>query len=512
MVIVFIFFWWQEGGIKIGECDNMIIPSLPLILKISDEEYMVVYYNEGFRGEIYNVDGNCVRGCDGELITKPMCLHMEYGDWAYGNGVIYLLLRDNREGNIVESEIYLVAMDTLFNSLWGEEGIKLVDSSLSPMDPRILVGDDGIYVVWTERKGDNPTHVKVEKLNFNGDVEWSKVVDMEGMRDSSPNFVLLNNGDVVMGWETYAKSEKKIRLMRYRGDNGDEVWNSVLSFDGISIYKMGLPMVSDGEGAVIIMYSKLDSTGSREDGYCFQRIDGEGNKLWGDGVCISPMVFWDYSYFREGRMYVMYDIDRYDSYIEVNCLDRDGNLLFGDSGINVYVPSSGSENRINSFEPGWDYIYANGIFFFNTEPVSYRSPVYMMYNRLTESGLRWENSKDVGVENSWLWHGMEISDGVILAWEIDRDVYLGRIDTLGNWAGIGEDNRKEMKYNRVMFMKGDLKFRNVDKIEVYDVMGRRVRVYEGGDVILRYGDMADGVYFVRIYDNESERRIKLIKN
>ena len=186
--------------------------------------------------------------------------------------------------------------------------------------------------------------------------------------------------------------------------------------------------------------------------------------------------------------------------------------MFGDSGINVYVPSSGSENRINSFEPGWDYIYANGIFFFNTEPVSYRSPVYMMYNRLTESGLRWENSKDVGVENSWLWHGMEISDGVILAWEIDRDVYLGRIDTLGNWAGIGEDNRKEMKYNRVMLMKGDLKFRDVDKIEVYDVMGRRVRVYEGGDVILRYGDMADGVYFVRIYDNESERRIKLIKN
>jgi len=160
MMMLFMFIVWQEGGFEVAKGTR------PILMRISEEEYIVIYKWAGFMGKIYNESGECVRGCEGETLVLPNVICRSYGDWGYGKGVIYLVMIDNKEVDDGRYELYIYAIDTLFNSLWGEEGIKLADDSLSPNDPRVSVGGDGVYVVWEEFSRDTyKIYTRLKKIS-----------------------------------------------------------------------------------------------------------------------------------------------------------------------------------------------------------------------------------------------------------------------------------------------------------------------------------------------------------
>ncbi len=501
MMMVFIFFWWQEGGIKVTDNPNYKMDIS--IVSMGNDEFGVFWGEDaedfdefGVRLKIYDTSGVLIRGGERGYFTG---MHwIRFGDIEYHGGKFYLIY--TRRGMSYK------VIDTLFNEVVSER--KLADDSLSPSYPRVAVGDNGVYVCWSDDGGDGEVWFK--KLNFNGEVEWEKKIDFEGRWDVAPKVAVLSDGDVVFSLNSHPISGGSgAKLMRYRS-NGEEVWDSYVELGGGVV-----DLFVDSTDKIEIVYMLPDTLGYKR--YCFQRVDGDGNKLWGDsGVCIMAKVMRGYSHFRDERMYMLYDIDWDDMYIEVNCLDGDGNLLFGDSGVSVYVPLSWSGSGINILGSGGTVIYSNGMFFFNTQGVTDTSPVYMRYNRLTEGGLRWEESIDMGLENSGSWHGIEVSDGVIMVWwhEDDNTIWLGRIDTLGNWAGVKGEGKENMVYDRVMFVidRYVLRGEGYKDVKVYNILGEVVKERRGyGDMEVIDRNMSDGVYMIKIREDDKERIEKVIK-
>ncbi len=524
MTMAFIFFWWQEGGMPVAKGGEYKSRVYPVILGVGEDKFLIKWFESKkggggrmFKIIMYDDDGEVVVGGDtGFELTSLVSLETSGGtgfDMDYGSGKIAFIYEDDRLPGW-DDEIYFKVIDTLFNEVVSEK--VLAGDSLNPRHPRVAVGDDGVYVCWDENVFEDNATSRLMKLDFEGNVVWEKEVGTDSTREGTSEVKAIDGGGCLImyniSYPTDSITEVKLRIERYDG-GGLEIWSK--EFDYKSLKERSI-LIDAGDSGYIYFYRKLEGDGYK---YCAGKIGLDGEIEW-EGVEI-PGDIWDYSDVGDNGVYVWYYIEGKDGFY-INIISLDGEKVLGDSGVYIEVPylSGGFRGEVWREDGliGNKYghkVLSNGIIFYNSRVwVDSLSPVLLM-NRVMVDGreMGYKELKDGGAGRLW---GMEVADGAIFAWNSEggNTIWLGRIDTLGNWAGVKEEGKGDMLYDRVMFVRDRyvLRGEGYKDVKVYNILGEVVKERRGyGDMEVIDRNMSDGVYMIKIREDNKERIEKIIK-
>jgi hypothetical protein len=318
--------------------------------------------------------------------------------------------------------------------LWGEKGV-LIGSGYSDFGEfnsyAVSDGSGGAIVIWLEflpqPEGDPPSfQTHVARIASEGNVEWQR--DIPGAEKAIPDGL----GGAIIAFDD---RHDNISVLKIDAE-GNLPWGE----DGVSLnlsgYDSQRDFASDNLGGVIVV-QQIPGEGI----ICTQRVDSEGNILWQTGgvqVCVGPaegaQVISDgaggaiIAYMRnipcdDGR------IGYCDSDIYAQRIDAEGNVLWGPDGAPICVgPSAPNSPRIVNDGAGGAIIY----FTFIADYAAFRAL------RIDTDGHElWEEEAD-------LWGGIIVSDGsggVISVWYSDEGINAKaqRLDATGNklWRPYG---------------------------------------------------------------------------
>ncbi len=285
------------------------------------------------------------------------------GDNSGGAIVIYTVYE-----TATEQDFYVQRISAQGDFLWGEKGV-LIDSGNGRGAHAVSDGSGGAIVMWAkfppEPEGEPPYpegEVHAAKVDSEGNVQWRK--DIPGAAQAIPD----GAGGVIIA---FGDSYGDLSVLKIDTE-GNLPWGE----DGVSLGAPAGPssrdIASDGSGGVITVL-EIDEYG-REDIICAQRVDSEGNTLWGGGgvqVFVGPaegprvasdgsggaiIVFEQLTPDEDGTGYI-------DSDIYVQKVDAEGNVLWGTDGVLFYtgpsypdvsqIVADGSGGAIVFFAEGW---------------------------------------------------------------------------------------------------------------------------------------------------------------
>jgi hypothetical protein len=271
---------------------------------------------------------SCDSGGDG--LESPIPPAAITGDNSGGAIAFYQTWRMSDDHSLIE--FYAQKISPQGDFLWGEKGI-LVGSSDADFYwtcdlYTVSDGSGGAFVMWREPLPEPPYHSlpHVAKIDSGGNVEWER--DIPGVEQAIPD----GSGGVIIA---YSASVLKIDaegnlpwgedgvsldlgLLDIASDNSggiigvsygggnisaqrvDSGGNILWQTGGVEVCGIrggAAQVVSDGSGGAIIAYEYYIPCGGGKQGNCdsdiyAQRIDAEGNVLWGpDGVpvCVEPL-------------------------------------------------------------------------------------------------------------------------------------------------------------------------------------------------------------------------------
>jgi len=318
--------------------------------------------------------------------------------------------------------------------LWGEKGVSIGSgySEFGDFDSyAVSDGSGGAIVIWLEfpprAEGELPSfQTHAAKIDSEGDVEWQK--DISGVDQAIPD----GSGGVIIA---YDDRHDNISVLKIDAE-GNLPWGE----DGVSLnltgYDSQRDITSDNSGGVIVVQQI-----PREGIICAQRVDSGGDILWQPGgvqACVGPaeeaQVVSDgasgaiITYMRDipcedGR------IGYCDSDIYAQRIDAEGNVLWGPDGVPICTgPSHPNSPKIVTDRAGGAIIY----FDFIADYTAFRA------RRIDADGhALWD-------EEAELWGGNIVSDGsggVISVWyEGDRGSRRApRLDATGRelWGPDG---------------------------------------------------------------------------
>ncbi|MDY7019050.1 MAG: hypothetical protein SU899_03130 [Chloroflexota bacterium] len=205
---------------------------------------------------------------------------------------------DNSGGAIVtygiyegrDRNAYVQRVDAEGNKLWGEKGVLL--ASASPPNwlrrPHMIAdGSGGAIIVWKQSDG-----VFGQKVDSGGQVLWQ-----EGGSPVFSGFKAYQGvvsdglGGALIATSSYSKEKKEYLLQIRRIDSaGNLLWtkdNTLICLEA-DAQSGRFHMASDNSGGAIIVWKR------RLGGIFAQRIDNDGNVLWGAGgleLSLTPNTF-----------------------------------------------------------------------------------------------------------------------------------------------------------------------------------------------------------------------------
>ncbi|MFA4948298.1 MAG: hypothetical protein WC674_07310, partial [Candidatus Krumholzibacteriia bacterium] len=325
---------------------------------------------------------------DGVLVCGET--NYQYGqkiisDGADGAIVIWMDYRNGSDwdiyGNHVEPGGYVYGSGLAISAAGGDQ-----------TEPEVIPdGTGGAIVVWSDfRLGDGYYHLFAQRVDGTGTPRWAEYgipICTADYAQNAPRIVPDGAGGAIILWADYRTGQYNIYAQRVNAD-GDTLWAA----DGIPIDtskgdQWGLEAVPDGEGGAYLAW--LDSRNGFGDVYA-QRIDVDGNVLWGPGVPICSVSSWA-------------------------------------SNIRLAAASGGGACIAwFDYRDWYNDIYAQ---------------------KIDQDGVTaWENNGIQVCPESWNKYGPQIADdgdgGAIVAWYDERnyyEVYAQRIDSGGNraWAELG---------------------------------------------------------------------------
>ncbi len=383
----------------------------------------------------------------GRLIARDGLLRNNDGGW-------YLIIRDayfNHQTLLEDSSmVYFQRYDSLANPLWGEEGIQM-----TPMN--YLMGDT-FYRAY--------------------------------------NMVNDGEGGIIFVKSRYIKDEEMKVWLQRMSPEGKFLWDSLgvkmlCYHDPDSFYWGNTDLVSDGQGGAIFCY---------EDGY-FQRVGGDGHKLWGENLIhpwpeapestvvgsLHPMR--DGGAILVGLKYEGMD-DEYNIYRSVKAqrLDGDGNLLWGEGGVQVSpvgleLGGGGFPDERGGAIINWSVA--------DTLWGVHRSEYAQWIDSL--GNLLWDEEGVLICDGAVGYPGRMVmctdgTGGVIIAWEdgrnevYDLDIYGQRIDSAGvvRWEenGIPISRKIRTQYCQRIVSDGSggaiIVWTELNYQTVWDVYGQQV--------------------------------------
>jgi hypothetical protein len=267
---------------------------------------------------------SCDGGQAGGPVTPPAAIT---GDNSGGAIAVYPTWRMSDDHSLVEFYAQSISPDGEF--LWGERGILIASGDAAfrwTLDLYALSdGSGGAVVMWREPLSEPPysSQPHATKIDSGGNVQWQR--DVPGVDQAIPD----GSGGVIIA---YRSSFLKVDA------EGNLPWGE----DGVSLDVGGYDDIcSDNSGGVIVVGHYTDPSA--------QRVDSGGNILWQTGgvqVCVSPASQPQVVSDGAGGAIIAYeqciscgdgsqgccDLDIY-----AQRIDAEGNVLWGPDGVPVCV-------------------------------------------------------------------------------------------------------------------------------------------------------------------------------
>jgi len=329
------------------------------------------------------------------------------GDNSGGAIAVYQMQMSDSYG-----QFYVQKISPEGDFLWGEKGI-LIGSGYSDFGAfysyAVSDGSGGAIVIWLEflprAEGEPPSfQTHVARIDSGGDVKWRQ--DIPGIDEAIPD----GSGGVIIAYR--ALYQDNISVLKIDAE-GNLPWGE----DGVSLNLTEytpLAVASDNLGGVIVVGYAYQ--GGRPIVYA-QRVDSGGNILWQTGgvqACVGPaggaqvvsdgsgggIITYERNIPCEDSKYAYCDSDIY-----AQRIDAEGNVLWGPDGLPICAGSSVPNSpRIVTDGAGGAIIF----FFFLEDYAAFRA------RRIDADGHElWEEEAD-------LWGGIIVSDGsggVISVWD-----------------------------------------------------------------------------------------------
>jgi len=365
-------------------------------------------------------------------------------DGAFGAVIVW---QDYRNG--VDADLYGNRVDEYGNVLGGGGVPVCVMPGYQQNQELIPDGTGGGIVVWTDDRSGAANDIYAQRVDGTGIARWetngipicTQFNHQDGVRIVSDGAggAIVAWGDmrgVGGAWDIYAQ--------RVNGD-GDTLWAA----DGIPVdtswSDQNQPeVVSDGSGGAIIIW--IDGRNGDGDIYA-QRIDGDGNLLWGaDAIPVCLTSGWPGNLRLaavSGGGAIAAWIDYRNGYGDIYAqkIDQDGNVLWQSDGI-VVSPSYGDKRSPNLVDDGSDGFIVS---WDEEQDYDYSTRAQRIES---DGALAW-NQYGVVVFSSYGDCGSRImadgAGGAIVALDIywdevlPNDIYVQRLDHDGNllWGPKG---------------------------------------------------------------------------
>jgi len=150
--------------------------------------------------------------------------------------------------------------------------------------------DDNIIIVWEDDRNERTITIYSQKVNWEGESLW----DREGVQcadpihdnfdDEDPLICTDGAGGAIFTWQTFPHDSYADVLAQRLDANGNRLWGDqgiqLTRADENEIGYTPREIVSDNENGAVIVYA----CNNRETGndYYIQRVNGEGEALWGE--------------------------------------------------------------------------------------------------------------------------------------------------------------------------------------------------------------------------------------
>jgi len=194
-----------------------------------------------------------------------------------GSGGFFAVWHDFRSG--INWDIYAQRFDADGNPQWTPNGVPVCTYADFQRYPRIcLDGSGGCIISWRDGRG-TYGRIYVQRLNGNGVPQWAAdgVIASANFPDADqdcPWIISDGQGGAIVSWR-----DSGVHLQRL-SPSGARLWGDYVTISNTG-GEWGQKLIPDGQGGAIITW--VDDRGATGNDIYIQRVDSNGNELWGAG-------------------------------------------------------------------------------------------------------------------------------------------------------------------------------------------------------------------------------------
>ena len=368
-----------------------------------------------------------------------------------GTGGAFILYKDMPMENV---HLYLQRLDKYGYRKFPGNGIRIADPDRYQQQFFHLISDEhyGVIIGFQDVifVGENYYYNShVQRIDSTGQKLWGEngilIDEHDGFQPYIVSLCSDETGGCYVFWGRYYNRNRKEQWVQRVDADGNIMWDSsgvMITDQFVSFnYPTKCLSVSDGMNGTICHY--YDSTGAK-----LQRIDGNSNFLWGSGVTPFSKIWWSTMKADGSNAIVIagsyrstYDenIGNWRKNIGAQRIDSDGNMLWGEEGIIVadsIINNSPPEMTINDSE--------NNIIVWNSKQNNNKK-IYAQ--KIDSTGnLKWEDG-GIFIADAKFGYGKVTTDysgGAIIIWDysildgiqLSSTLYGQHINSQGNklWA------------------------------------------------------------------------------
>ncbi len=302
---------WRQQGIQI--CDTTPDPRWAKLVRDGSGGAIIVW--EDNRGQDTDIYAQRI-SCDGGMLWPDNGIPVARGSGAQlqpqiiddgtGNFIIAWMESSHPRCDIGENNIYAKKIDSKGEPLWVNRGIPVCAAPKNQTHHQLASdGSGGCIIVWLDTRNRPNRDVYAQRVSSEGKILWEAdgvlIWDVSGVDKSSIEAgsydiqIIDDSTGAIAVWQANPKSAtvgafKGGRIYAQRlSSTGEPLWPEAIGvYENPSLKSQAYSsVVSDSAGGVIIS-SKVGK--DRWPGLVYaQRIDAEGNCLWGDkGIRLNP--------------------------------------------------------------------------------------------------------------------------------------------------------------------------------------------------------------------------------
>jgi hypothetical protein len=197
----------------------------------------------------------------------------------------YLIFSGDGKDGYSDSDIYAQRIDAEGNVLWGPDGVPVCVAPSFQYSAGIVDDSAGGAIFFFVSLENNSPVIHARRIDADGRKLWNEDVVLWPTMNHS--LVSDGSGGAISVW--YGDNESEGGAQRLDAA-GRELWGP----DGttLTLRDLYLPLAApDGCGGILISWSAVKFTGDEvsEVSYYVQRVDGEGDVMWGgEGILLNP--------------------------------------------------------------------------------------------------------------------------------------------------------------------------------------------------------------------------------